>query len=199
MRIVDVMFRQGHLSDAALSAVAAGEDRPEHLDSCGICSRRLHELVRWLDAVRSEAVAAADEAFPPERLAAQQAQIFRRLEQLDEPTRVITFPASTKAPRVEVRRRVAPAWVGVAAAAGLVIGVIGGQVSARLASSGGGQQVEQPQVSTPASSPASQPSNPAVPVNVELLDYDYERYVPDALAVFDEITPALTQDQYAAR
>lgn len=198
MRIADVVFRQGHLSDAVLTEVAVGGPRPEHLDTCELCSHRLHELVRWLGDMRSEAVAAADDVFPPERLAAQQAQIARRLEQLDEPTRVLTFPAATGTPRIDGRRRVAPAWVGIAAAAGLVIGVIGGQMSARLTSAEG-RQVEQPQVSTPTSSPASQPSDQAVPVNVELLDYDYERYVPDALLVFDEITPALTQDQYAAR
>src|SRR5690606_7636115 len=70
---------------------------------------------------------------PPEKLALQQSQIMRRLEQLDAPPRVIAFPAqAVSAPRTDMGRRVAPAWVGVAAAAGLVIGIIGGQVSARL-------------------------------------------------------------------
>ncbi len=75
--------------------------------------------------MRVDASKAADEAFPAERLAAQQSQILRRLEQIDEPARVIAFPAATWArlPRSPRARRVAPAWVGVAAAAGLVIGV----------------------------------------------------------------------------
>ncbi len=68
---------------------------------------------------------AADAVFPPEQLAAQQAQILRRLEQLDEPARVISFPRFGR--RVHDSgaggRRVAVSWVAVAAAAGLVVGV----------------------------------------------------------------------------
>ena len=36
----------------------------------------------------------ADEGFPAERLAAQHAQIFRRLEAAERPARVIAFPGS---------------------------------------------------------------------------------------------------------
>lgn len=194
MRIADLLFRQGHLSDDELTAALLGGERPVHLDRCDACSRRLRELGRWLDDIRSEALAVADEAFPPERLALQQSQILRRLEQLDEPSRVIAFPAhAPAAPRVESGRRVAAAWVGVAAAAGLVIGVVGGQLSARLSSDAPAptQQVEQP---------ASQaPAVPVYPVNAELFDYDFDRHVPDALLMFDEMTPALTQGQAAAR
>lgn len=193
MRIADVLFRQGHLSDETLTAVLLDGDRPAHLDRCDQCSGRLRELSRWLDDLRSEALAAADEAFPPERLALQQAQILRRLEQLDEPSRVIAFPAHVAAaPRTDTERRVAPAWVGVAAAAGLVMGLIGGQVWATL----------EPQRPAPPAVQADQPETmtpPGQPVNAELLDYDFERHVPDALVFFDEITPALTQGQYAAR
>ncbi len=73
--------------------------------------------------------------FTPERLAAQQAQILRRLEQVDSPARVISFPAAMRAERGDAGgRRVAVSWVGVAAAAGIAIGIVGGQVSARLSS-----------------------------------------------------------------
>jgi negative regulator of sigma E activity len=74
------------------------------------------------DALRAE----ADEAFPAERLAVQQAQIARRLETLERPARVIAFPKAARAVisgHSHVRR-----WVTVAAAAGLIAGIGLGQV-----------------------------------------------------------------------
>jgi hypothetical protein len=86
-----------------------------------------------MDDVRATGNAVADAAFPPERLAAQQSQILRRLEQLDQPSRVIAFPRHYRLDeRQQTGRRIAPVWVGVGVAAGLVVGVIGGQMSARL-------------------------------------------------------------------
>jgi len=125
MRLADAVFRQGHLSDRTINDAIMTGDRPVHLDRCDICADRALEMSRWLDAVRTTAVEAADAMFPPERLAAQLAQIERRLEQVDEPTRVIAFPGQARHPLPEMsRRRIAPAWLGVAAAAGLVIGAI---------------------------------------------------------------------------
>ena len=133
MRFADIVLRQGHLSELAIVAAVMTGDRPAHLDRCDVCATRAVDLGRWLDDTRAVGIAAADAAFPAERLAAQQAQIMRRLEQLDEPARVISFPRFNA--RLDDRangRRVAASWVAVAAAAGLVIGVIGGQVTARL-------------------------------------------------------------------
>ena len=53
---------------------------------------------------RDDALAEADDVFPAERLAAQQAQILRRLEALERPARVIAFP---KLPQPAVTRPVA--------------------------------------------------------------------------------------------
>jgi len=75
--------------------------------------------------VRTEDLAAADAAFPAERLAAQQSQILRRLEALERPARVIAFPKFAQP--VSGGRSVAYRWVAAAAAAGLVIGVALGQ------------------------------------------------------------------------
>ena len=76
---------------------------PSHLDRCDICAER---AVRARPVARRRrerrASTTADAAFPPERLAAQQAQILRRLEQLDQPARVIAFPAQS--PRRAMRR-----------------------------------------------------------------------------------------------
>lgn len=194
MRITDAVFRQGHLSEAALTEAIFSGEPPEHLTACEECSRRAQELRRWLDDVRGIATDAADDAFPPEKLALQQAQILRRLEQLDEPSRVIAFPAhSIGAPRSGSGRRVAPAWVGIAAAAGLVIGIVGGQLSARLAS---------PAVVAPTQQQTAQPAVPSLsdvaPENASLLDYDLERHIPDALAIYDQMTPTLVESQYAS-
>ena len=196
MRIADVVFRQGHLSEDALTQAVLNGERPAHLEQCDECSRRAREVGLWLTDLRAEALAAADEAFPPERLAIQQSQIMRRLEQLDAPPRVIAFPAqAVGAPRTDTGRRVAPAWVGVAAAAGLAIGLVGGQFSARMtpAASVNPPAPAQTQQADPAPSMAAMQ-----PVNASLLDYDLERHIPDSLVIFDQATPALVQGQYAA-
>ena len=129
MRLADVVLRQGHLSEQALADALMTGDRPVHLDRCDLCADRALDMGRWLNDVKSAAVDTADAAFPAERLAAQQAQILRRLEQLDEPSRIIAFPNVRPLPRENGSRRIAPAWLGVAAAAGLVVGAIGGQMS----------------------------------------------------------------------
>ena len=131
----DVVLRGGHLSDRALVDVCMTGERPAHMDRCDICAERAIALGRWLDDVRALGEADVDAVFPAERLAAQQAHIMRRLEQLDQPARVIAFPRQLRLDgQAEHSHRVSAAWVAVAAAAGLVLGVIGSQVSARLTS-----------------------------------------------------------------
>lgn len=133
MRLADLVLRRGHLSDEALAEVWMTGTRPAHLDRCDLCADRAVEWSRWLEDVRTTGIEAADAAFPPDRLAVQQSQILRKLEQLDQPSRVIAFPGPPRqAPWESAARGVAPAWVGIAAAAGLVLGVVGGQISARI-------------------------------------------------------------------
>lgn len=183
MRLVDAVLRQGHLSERALTDAIVTGEAPAHLGRCDLCAERARELSRWLHSVHQAAAEAADQAFPPERLAAQQAQVLRRLEQLDEPARVITFPGQ---PRVvdpgRPRRLVSPAWVGAAAAAGLLLGLVGGQVTARLEAPPAADSA----VRTPASSPAmvDPQSNP-------VLEWDLDRIMPSPLADIDEATPTM--------
>ena len=191
MRLVDAVLRQGHLSEQALVEALMTGERPAHLDRCDLCAERAVELGRWLDDVRAVGIEAADRAFPPERLAAQQAQILRKLEQLDEPARVIAFPAATRAQgRESIGRRVAPAWVGVAAAAGLVIGVIGGQWSARLLPSAppAAPTVAALQPTTPAPVPAAEP----LMLPSSLFDLDLDGPGAPSLAPINDLTPAMT-------
>ena len=189
MRIADFVFRQGHLSEDALTEAVLSGERPVHLEHCDECSRRARDMGLWLADLRAEALRVADDAFPVEKLALQQSQIMRRLEQIDAPPRVIAFPAqAVGAPRTETGRRVAPAWLGVAAAAGLVIGLVGGQVSARITPVTPVAAPIQTQQADPAPSVAGEP------INASLLDYDdLDRHIPDSLLMFDQATPTLTQ------
>ena len=120
-----------HLSDATLArlwtqGLEGGTAVHPHLDACAVCRARLDGFGRWLgeigDVIRDD----ADEALSAERLAAQQAQIARRLEALDRPARVLAFPKAAHAVingHSNVRR-----WVTVAAAACLIAGFGLGQV-----------------------------------------------------------------------
>ena len=129
----DLVLRGGHLSDRAVVDVCMTGERPAHLDRCDICAERAIEVGRWLDEMRAIGDADVDAVFPAERLAAQQAQIMRRLEQIDQPARVIAFPKHMRLDATaDQGRRVAPGWVAVAAAAGVLLGAVGTQVGSHL-------------------------------------------------------------------
>ena len=186
MRLVDLVVRQGHLSERALTDAVMTGERPAHLDICDICEERAEALTRWLDQVAASASVAADAAFPVERLAAQHSQILRRLEQIDEPPRVIAFPSHGSAPQREVeRRRIAPAWLGVAAAAGLVIGLVGGQASVRLEPAS--TQTVTSTVTVPAAT-ETDPVNIAPADTSRWMEMDLD-VTPAPLRNFDDWTP----------
>ena len=79
-----------------------------------------------LEAYRAAACAEADAHFDDRALEAQRHKILARLAHLGHPAKVIRFPKAPQidAPGVNVNRR----WISVAAAAGLIIGLLGGQV-----------------------------------------------------------------------
>jgi len=121
-----------HLDDAGLTALwtdgwatGARQQHP-HLESCPTCRARFVELSSWLDTLRLDATTEADESFSPERLAAQHAQIFRRLEAAERPARVIAFPRFAQP--LTSRTSHASRWIAAAAAAGLIVGVGVGQL-----------------------------------------------------------------------
>ncbi len=117
---------RGHLSDQQFARLWADGTRHPHLDACAECRARFAAFDGWLQGVGETLRADAEEAFPAERLAAQQAQIARRLETLERPARVIAFPKAARAVisgHSHVRR-----WVTVAAAASLIAGFGLGQV-----------------------------------------------------------------------
>ena len=122
----DDAFAEVWTERATLGQPVSGAPPEKHLQSCADCRERYAAFATWLETVRSDARAEADEAFGGERFATQQAQIARRLEALEHPARVIAFPRFARpiSAQHDPRRR----WVAAAAAAGLVIGVGLGQV-----------------------------------------------------------------------
>ena len=187
MRLLDLVLRQGHVSEHALVDVLLTGERPAHLDRCELCAERADAIGQWLDEVAQAGVQATDAVFPAEILATQRAQILRRLEQLDEPARVIEFPSGMQPDLGSgLRNRgVAPRWVGIAAAAGLVLGVVGGQAMARL---GGGNDAPvmatQPAQTMPAGAPAFR-LQPETLMEIDLFS------APESLDAVDEMTPQL--------
>ena len=127
-----MIFRARHLQEDRLFECYLEEQSgepieppaAEHLTDCAECAARYADLRRFMDGLRLEADAELDEVFPTERFRAQQLQIVRRLEHLAHPARVISFPGHPPDhPAAHSEPRVAPRWLGAAAAAGLLIGI----------------------------------------------------------------------------
>src|SRR5688572_26099268 len=124
--MLDRLGLKRHVTDADLTTVWAdarlGESTTAagtHVRECAACRARLASLSTWLDGLRADARQQADEAFPRERLAAQQAQILRRLEAMERPARVLAFPRFTQA--ISVRRVGGQRWIAAAAVAGVIV------------------------------------------------------------------------------
>ena len=197
--MVSMLKRLGlnrHVTDADLTAVWAdarvGESTPNaaaaHVRECPACRARLTALSSWLDGLRIDARDEADAAFPRERLAAQHAQIMRRLEAMERPARVLAFPRFTKP--VAVRDAGRQRWIAAAAVAGLIVGI------------GLGQKIDLRHITTPGLAGGPQPVQNASarvkPVNLlssdEVFLYDQEpsqvaERVPESLRSMHEITP----------
>lgn len=79
-----------------------------------------------LEAYRTAASAEADAHFDERALEAQRHKILAKLAHLGHPAKVIRFPKAPAAdlPAGNVNRR----WISAAAAAGLIVGLIGGQL-----------------------------------------------------------------------
>jgi hypothetical protein len=114
----------GHLSARELADLWPHGGSHPHVTGCGACRAEYDALAQVFLAAR-DASDEADEHFTPERLAAQQAHILRRLENAERPARVLPFPLSSRPfpnARTGARR-----WIAAAAAAGLLTGIIAGR------------------------------------------------------------------------
>ena len=85
-----------------------------------------HDENAALEAYRAAAWAEADAHFDERALETQRHKILAKLAHLGHPAKVIRFPKAPKGelPALKPNRR----WVSVAAAAGLIIGLLGGQL-----------------------------------------------------------------------
>lgn len=193
---VSILRRTSHLDDAAFAemwtnALADGQtpaDQP-HLRECAECRLRFTSFSNWMEELRTEALTEADEVLSPERLAAQQAQIFRRLEAAERPARVIAFPTHSPA---SVRRFPVRRWIATAAAAGLITGVGLGQIwnfRPATPSSFSDRMAEAPrQLPGPAAVPALATANDEAAVLLaEFEEVAAPRY--EALRAYDTFTP----------
>jgi hypothetical protein len=190
-----------HLTDADFAGVWADAQTGAseasaaqiHLRECAECRGRYASFTGWLETLRTDARAEADEAFPPERLAAQQAQVLRRLEALGRPARIIRFPRF--AGPVSIQHGGRQRWIAAAAAAGLIVGVgVGRMVDLRAPLFRQPNPIAAPtQIARTPDRTGIQPAS--LSVSDELLMYDGDvmgspARVPEALRPIHEITPS---------
>lgn len=141
-----------------------------------------------LAAYRAAACAEADAHFDERALESQRHKILARLAHLGHPAKVIRFPKAPYGalPATGVNRR----WISVAAAAGLLIGLLGGQLVNLLAP----QTRRQPPVATSIAPSAPVRSN-FVPASVNVddsllneIDLAVQLRSPSALRALAELT-----------
>ena len=132
--LIDRMMSR-HLDDAALTDSllaptarrAAGDTA--HLQRCAACRERLETLRQFVGSLNAASRSDFDAAYPAERLTSQRHRILRRIERTvsqDGPGRILRFPALAPPTLATLRR--ATGWLGMAAAAGLLVGIALGQV-----------------------------------------------------------------------
>ena len=99
-----------------------------HLSRCEACAEETVKLERFLDGLSDVHDVGIGGRVSPERLNRQKHRILRRIRRVVEPGRrgrVLRFPAVGRPTLLDVRW--AGKWLGAAAAAGLLLGVIVGQ------------------------------------------------------------------------
>jgi hypothetical protein len=193
-------FRR-HLNDADFAALWTDDRtspaegggagwRSEHLRACAECRDQYAAFSGLFEAAAADARAEADDAFPTERLAAQHAQIQRRLEAAGRPAKILTFPRF--AGPIAVQHGSGQRWIAAAAAAGLIVGIgVGNFVDFRRPLPTPDLSPSQVVARTPDRG-GIQPAN--FTVSDETLLYDAEfsgssARVPEALRPIHDITP----------
>ncbi len=132
--------RVQHLETDRLTALAFVVRAPEddtqsaddqmalaHLADCDECSATFATLVINADALRNVLCAASDEVFDDAMLDAQRTRILDRLAQMGQAARVLAFPSRPREAAMPVSSS-SRRWISVAAAAGLIIGLVAGQM-----------------------------------------------------------------------
>ena len=184
-----------HLTDAQLieGSIAAAAGAPHadhvagHVEHCALCRTRHDALRALLADTANAATADAEVAFSDERLARQHQHIMERVERLSRAGRVISFPTAfgrVSQPSSANRSR----WVAAAAAAGLIVGLLGGHLTHDL-------RVQPGAVFAPGRAPAAGSRGAivaAVQAEDDLLgqvEVAFEASGPSALQPLDALTP----------
>lgn len=168
-----------------------------HLAGCRGCARRYDDLKARLEALREETRIEGDARFPAERLEASRAQIMRRLEAMDRPARVLTFPLRRSAAaggRVSSGSLRPARWAMVAAAAGLAVGLsLGWFADLRLTRGLVETTASIQNVPTIEAMPAGEATMPMDVDEELLLDIDEALYGsrPPELQALDAFTPRM--------
>ena len=204
-----------HAADDRLIALYFGDEEAgaddrravrQHLHGCETCTWRYTELTAPLERLRQDASGEADEVFTPARLDAQRAKVLARISESAALSRVIPFPAATARLDRSVVRRPLARWVAAAAAAGILVGVMGG----RFLQTGDGSPVSEPRAARTviATLPGSEvvtdsPTAMATVERDEALMSEIEQAVfshrISALSALDELTPRVRQEAVLAR
>jgi hypothetical protein len=128
--------RTNHVSSDRLTTMAFAAHAPEtaqdeqallHVAECDRCAADLARFTADAESLRAAAFARSDAIFDEGALEAQRARILDRLASLGQVARVLRFPRREREVAMPVTtgsRR----WISVAAAAGLIIGLVAGQL-----------------------------------------------------------------------
>ncbi len=196
-------LRHAHVPTERLAVLAlAGTDDEQgadaealaHVSTCHVCATSLSRLMTELDDLRHEALHEADAHFPETMLEQQRTRVLERLAHVGHAARVLPFPiraVSAGVTRPVVNRRL----VSAAAAAGLLIGLITGQVM-HFAPWQRGRQIETRTAPVQAAAPAHAGIIP-IAATASLTDYVTLTEVDSAVQLrraadvlaFDMLTP----------
>lgn len=125
-RLTALAFASRVPGDDSVEAVE-DERALAHVAECSQCAATLSTLAADAEAVRDLAFVEADTAFDDAMLDAQRTRILDRLAHLGQAARVLAFPSRTREAAM-VGATGSRRWISVAAAAGLIIGLVAGQM-----------------------------------------------------------------------
>ena len=184
-----------HLTDAQLIEASVGHAAngeqvqcAAHVEHCGECRARHESLRAMLADTATAATADADAAFSSDRLTRQYDRIMERAEKVSRLGRVISFPAAfgrVTPPSAASGSR----WVAAAAAAGLVVGLLGGHLTHDLRVQPGSGVAGRVSAKTVRAAMVPVVAQPAEDDLLGQVEVAFEGRGPSALKTLDALTP----------
>jgi hypothetical protein len=124
---IDQLTALAFVARAPELTVAEDQAALDHIAACDVCAAELATLTSEADGLRDFAFSQADEVFDDAMLEAQRTRILDRLAHLGQAARVLSFPRRSRETRLPVSAT-SRRWVSAAAVAGLIIGLVAGQM-----------------------------------------------------------------------